>query len=128
MTKDELRRMVEGMTCFLSGPMTGIEHYNVCDFARAHAILKELGAKRVYNPALMWLQERNDISAERTHEDYMIDCLHELTRRDYTGKRTYDVMVQLDGWSDSDGAWREYITASCSGVTCVELVGLEEDE
>lgn len=128
MTREELGSLVEGKTCFLSGPMTGIEHYNVCEFARANAILKELGARRVYNPALMWLNERSDISGERTHEDYMLDCLHELTRRDFTGKPTYQVMVQLQGWKESDGARCEHVTASCIGILCVEMTELEESE
>ena len=128
MVSSELKEKVKGKACFISGPMSGIEHFNVSAFAEAHAILKECGAKRIYDPAILWLQERNDVSEQMTHEDYMAKCLHELTRDSYMGERAYDVLVQIDSWHQSDGAWREYLVATCCGIECLELAYYQQDE
>ena len=111
---------VKGKRVFLSGPMTGIEHYNVEAFARAHAIVKEAGADEVYDPAMEWLVAEGRKGEGMTHEDWMRRCIHELTRNDL-GFRHYHKLVQLPGWEDSGGALMEAAVADACGIQCVEL-------
>lgn len=112
---------VKNMRVFLSGPMTGIEHYNVEAFARAHAIVKEAGAEYVYDPAMEWLVAEGRESESMTHADWMRRCIHELTRNDLVGGRHYHRIVQLPGWEDSGGALVEAAVADACGIACVEL-------
>ena len=114
---------IKGMRVFLSGPMTGIEHFNAPEFARAHAICKEAGAAFVYNPAAAWLRETKDESTAKTHEDYMRACIGELTRGGW-GVGTYDCIVLLDGWVESDGASIEYEVACACGIKVFQLCDL----
>lgn len=117
-----------GKRVFLSGPMTGQEHNNVSLFAAAYAIVKkELGASFVYSPAQAWLNERNEISEEKTHDMYMLDCIHELTRRDYTGRPYYALLVSLPDWHRSDGAAHERDVAEHCGIPCIDLQDLIVD-
>lgn len=119
---------VKGMRIFLSGPMTGRWLYNVSEFAEAHARLKQAGAKYVYNPALGYLCQKQEVAARKRHEDYMADCIHELTDRK---KRTqgwedviplkYDMLVSLPGWEESDGATKERVVAEACGIECHDL-------
>lgn len=113
--------MVAGRTVFLSGPMTGYEHYNAQGFVEAQIRMKLLGAERVYNPISQWLGEPERISGTRGHESYMLECLHELTRRDGCGKATYDMVVQLDGWEASEGARMEAEVARACGIPLVPI-------
>lgn len=112
---------LKGKKVFLSGPMTGYPHYNVEAFAQAHAIVKEAGADFVYDPAYVWLKERADVAAGKEHEDYMLDCIHELTRRGFTGPSYYDVLVSIGRWWESDGATKEREVAEACGIECVDL-------
>ena len=117
-----------GKRVFLSGPMTGQEHNNVSLFATAYAIVKkERGASFVYSPAQAWLNERNEICEEKTHDMYMLDCIHELTRRDYTGRPYYDLLVSLPDWHRSDGAAHERDVAEHCGIPCIDLQDLIVD-
>lgn len=106
--------------------MTGKEHFNVPEFGRAHAICKEHGASFVYNPAWMWLVE-HDPQGKR-HEDYMRQCLHELTRTHYGKPKYYDYLILLPGWSDSHGACAEYDAARACGIPAIDLIDVEDDE
>jgi hypothetical protein len=114
---------LEGKNVFLSGGMSGYEHYNVEAFANAHAIVHELGAKCVYDPAFAWLHEPLADGEKKTHEDYMLKCLHELTRPKYCGKEGafYDLLVSLPHWGKSKGAMAERAAAEACGIPCVEL-------
>lgn len=109
---------LNGKRVFLSGPMTGYLHYNVAEFATAHAIVKAQGAAAVYDPAQQWLNERAEIAKHRTHADYMLDCIHELTRRDYRGKPYYDMLVSIGDWCMRDGATQERQVAVSCGIEC----------
>ncbi len=119
---------VKGKRVFLSGPMTGIENYNVAAFAEAHARMKEAGADHVFDPAVAYLCQRQDAAAAKRHGDYLADCIHELTSRQ---KRTqgwepliplkYDLLVSLPGWEESDGATLERDVAESCGITTCEL-------
>lgn len=119
---------LRGKRVFLSGPMTGLEHNNIAAFAVAHALAHESHAARVYNPAQMWANEPEGTYEDKTHEDYMLDCVNELTRRDYRGKPTYDLLVSLPGWRESDGASHERDVAEHCGIPCVELDDLRIGE
>lgn len=120
---------LHGKSVFLSGPMSGLLHYNVEDFAKAHAIVKKAGADCVYNPAIEYLQstvESND------HEYWMRRCLHELTSEtisfgddEVETKSNYDVLVLLPGWMGSAGAQLEYTVAAACGIEVCELGEVE---
>lgn len=119
---------VRGKRIFLSGPMTGHEHYNVTAFAEAHARLKEAGAAYVYNPTIGYLCQKQEVAALKTHADYMTDCLHELTDRKKRTQgweevipRRYDLLVSLPGWDDSEGAVTERTVAEACGIECCDL-------
>lgn len=106
--------------------MSGMPHYNVGAFATANAICKEHGAAYVYNPAIEWLHER-PAKEPRTHEDYMRDCIHELTKLGaWPSAPLYDYVVQLDGWAESDGARLEYTVARACGIPTIDLCDVED--
>lgn len=116
---------LRGMRVFISGPMTGIELYNVAEFFKAEARLKVLGASYVYNPAREWL----DSKEERTHEEYMRRCISSMTaERLFTRDRNIDVMVRLNGWNRSDGAMLESQVARMCGIPILEQRELEAME
>lgn len=112
---------VKDKVIFLSGPMTGIEHYNVEAFAKAHAQLKELGAKDVYNPAISYLT-----SEKRNHEYWMRVCVQGLTNG-YRDGVPYDLVIQLKGWSKSEGCRTEAQVASACGIPCVAMKRVLKD-
>lgn len=119
---------VKGKRVFLSGPITGMPHHNVGAFAEAHDDLKVAGAEYVFNPALGYLCQRQGLATLKTHDDYMTDCIHELTdRRKRTQgwedviPRKYDMLVSLPGWEDSNGATKERVVAEACGIECHDL-------
>lgn len=107
---------IEGKRVFLSGPMTGHKHFNVAAFVDAHITLVDAGAKSVYDPALRWLNADTDITARKTHEEYMRESIHMLT-----APVGWDVVVLLPGWEDSEGAVHEAAVAEACGIPRVEL-------
>lgn len=110
---------VRDKRCFISGPMSGLEHYNVTAFAEAHAILREAGAKWIYDPAVDWLVSTGD---ELGHSEYLRICIHEITRCMGMGRgQYYDYLVQLDGWEKSLGAKTEYEVAKACGIKVVSI-------
>jgi len=104
---------------YLSGPMTNVINYNVPAFAEAHAVLKQMGAERIYDPAMEWLNEPN--AEAHDHEHYMRKCIGELIRIDSDRKLLYDMLVLLDGWKESDGCLTEVNVANACGIPCVEF-------
>lgn len=119
---------LSGKRVFLSGPMTNQRLYNVSEFAEAHARLKQAGARYVYNPALGYLCQKPEVAAIKAHEDYMTDCIHELTERKKRTQgwedvipRKYDLLVSLPGWEKSDGATKERVVAEACGIDCADL-------
>lgn len=113
---------VKDKVIFLSGPMTGIEHFNVEAFAKAHAQLKELGAKYVYNPGISYLCSEK----KESHEYWMRKCVQELTYGYHDGA-PYDLVVQLKGWSKSEGCRTEAQVASACGIPCVTMKRVLKD-
>lgn len=101
---------------FISGPMSGIPHYNAQAFAEAHAICREQGAACVFDPSWEWMNETGE---EKPHEWYMRRCINALTNG------TFDVLLQLDGWCQSEGCRLEYDVALACGIKVIELDELE---
>ena len=113
---------VNGKRVFLSGPMSGISHYNAQAFLDAHVMLKEAGALSVYDPAIEWLESDED----HDHAYWMRKCLRELTADwPFNLCRGYDILVQLPGWEDSVGASTEYEVAKACGIAVCELSEVE---
>ena len=101
---------------FISGPMSGIPHYNAQAFAEAHAICREQGVWSVFDPSWEWMNETGE---ENTHEYYMRRCINALTNG------TFDVLLQLDGWYQSEGCNVEFAVAQACGIEVIELDELE---
>ena len=119
---------LKGKNVYLSGPMTGREHYGVAELAEAHAALKEAGAAYVYDPAIRYLAKSQRKLAVMRHEDWMCDCLHELTEREKRDQcwvdllpMKYDLLVQLPGWEESDGAIEEFSVAKSCGIRVASI-------
>lgn len=112
---------IEGKDVFLSGPMSGIDHYNAAAFAEAHAICKEAGAHRAFNPAIEWLCESGEAN---DHAYYMRKCINELVIT-LGIEPYYDVLVSLPGWQESEGARLERDVAVACGIAVCELSEVE---
>lgn len=125
---------LEGKRVFISGPMSSRKHNNVTKFLAAHIVLNKLGALSVYDPAAEWVDDVSRGSWEdRGHEFYMRRCISELSKSWYVdaedgGTRPlYDLLVQLDGWQDSEGAKTEKIVAEACGIEVIELQALADE-
>lgn len=114
---------LEGKNVFLSGPMSDYVLNNADGFAKAHAMVRMMGAREIYDPAEAWLRQPLADDDVTTHEEYVRRCVHELTRPAYCGRRGphYDVLVSLPGWQDSEGAFTERAAALDCGIECVDL-------
>lgn len=111
---------VSGMNCYLSGAMTGVEHFNAPEFARGRAILHEAGAREIFDPTQKWFHTSKE--KEYTHEQWMAIDLRELLRRGSTeGSMFYAVLVQLPGWEESEGARVEAVVAEACGMTVISI-------
>lgn len=113
---------VKDRTVFLSGPMTGIESYNVDAFLSAHKTLKLLGVRYVFDPAIEWLSSSGPT---RDHAYYMLRAIGELTNNDGYGQADYDLLVSLPGWENSNGARVERIVANACGIETCDLSEVE---
>lgn len=122
--------ILEDSIVFVSGPVTGHDYTDVCrDFADARAWLREHGARHVTTPTRL-------VDASASHDEAMRECIHELTKRDYSAKDGglvrrpwYDLVVSLDGWSGSEGAILERRVAIDCGIawtTMGELLAKHE--
>lgn len=117
---------VKDKVIFLSGPMTGLEHCNVEAFAKAHAQLKELGASYVYNPGISYLCSEK----KESHEYWMRKCVQEVTQGhkcSLLDREPYDLVIQLKGWSKSEGCRTEAQVASACGIPCVSMKRVLKD-
>lgn len=125
---------VKGKRVFLSGPMSGLEHFNVDEFAKAHDVLRKAGASTVYDPAIEYLRSESVKDSERTHAYWMLRCIGELTSMtpmtptnifsiETQGK--YDVLVSLPGWKRSRGARLERKVAKACGIDVCDLREVE---
>lgn len=112
---------LKGMNVYLSGPMTGMLDNNRDAFAEAKRACEEAGAEFVFNPCEAWGH------TDRPASWYMAHDLHRLTEC-VGDKALFDMLVQLEGWEDSDGARAEHAVAKACGISCVELEGVMQDE
>ena len=118
---------VNGKRVYISGPMSDDPAtYHAHQFIDAHMLVKASGAREVYDPAVCWLYYDG---GERTHEDWMRECLSELTKRRIYDAMVdgtyYDVLVSLPGWEKSEGASTERTVAEACGIECVNLEDVE---
>lgn len=109
--------LIEGKRVFLSGPMTGLPDFNREGFAEARRACEAMGATVVFNPREAWGHTDKDRSW------YMRRDLHRLTLSD-GDEPMFDLVVQLDGWEHSNGAWCESRVAEECGIPCVPLANL----
>ena len=109
---------------FISGPMTGYEHYNLDSFIRAHLLVKYSYANDVYNPALNWLTEPEAVSEKRHYEDYLAECCAELSRRIEDARPYWDVLLRLHGWEKSKGAITETELDTKLGINIIDMQDL----
>lgn len=120
---DSPKRPLEGLSVFLSGPMTGYPHNNATTFAEAHAICKEAGAERIYDPALDWLTSGPHAQGY-SHEDWMRRSVSELTRSTVTGQPVYQALIRLPedpSLGVSEGATLERRVAEACGIRVIPL-------
>ena len=108
---------VRGKRIFLSGPMSGKAHNNAPAFVDAHMTLVDLGAEYVHDPALGWLNTPATVAADFGHEEWMRRNIHELT----DDIAPYDLVAQLPGWDQSEGARQEALVAEMCGIPCISL-------
>lgn len=119
---------VKGKSVFLSGPMSGLEHFNVDEFAKAHDVLRKAGASTVYDPAIEYL--RSEVGSTTSHAVWMRRCISELTSSTTqnlfgVNVRRYDVLVSLPGWKRSRGARLERKVAKACGIEVCDLRDVE---
>ena len=106
---------------YLSGPMTGIEHFNHWSFNEAAAHLRFMGMK-------VWSPAEHDVGKVEPYEDVAVlpDPLYnKLLAEDLDVIRDQcDSMVMLPGWQFSKGARAERNLAISLGYNCFELCDL----
>lgn len=107
---------------FLSGPMTGIPDLNRKAFADAESWCMDQGARFAFNPTTAWGH------SDKSRYWYMLRDLHRLTEPGDDERPLFDVVVQLDGYEHSNGAWCESCVAEQCGIPCVPLRSLMEVE
>jgi hypothetical protein len=108
---------------YIAGPMRGRKYYNFPAFDAAKAKIRRLGHIAI-SPA--------DIDRENGFDPFELPPdhdwntipeslkLHDLIRRDIEAILSCDVILQLDGWSDSTGACAETAVARWAGLTAIE--------
>lgn len=132
-----MSKPLDRLNVFISGPMSDDPRNHICEFLDAHRRLNELGAAHVHDPAAQWVSEvSHGLDYDRSHEHYMRECVHELTRMGYGTHEGcewgfgdlppyYDLLVQLDGWEKSMGARVEAEVAEACGIEVVEMRRLD---
>jgi hypothetical protein len=111
---------LQGKHVFLSGPMTGLPDHNRAAFADAERWCVTHGAEVAFNPTTAWGH------ADRGRAWYMLRDIHRLTEPGEADGPLFDLVVQLDGWERSNGAYCECRCAEACGIPCVPLRSLME--
>lgn len=95
---------------YISGPMTGIENFNVEAFDKAEDLIFKLGHCPV-NPAdraRKWMSENGDRPMrEDEYQAILKECLKDLCK--------CDAIMMLPGWRKSRGAKIEHDSARAGG-------------
>lgn len=98
---------------YLSGPMTGIEDYNIPEFAAAHAKIlathPQVGS--IYDPG----QEALGKKLRGKHSYWIARSISALT------SGAYMCLISLPGWDKSEGAVLERTVAEACDIACYEL-------
>lgn len=101
---------VRGKTCYIAGPMRGIDDLNRDSFNAMERRLSEMGAKTVYNPirlAAFAFDGKRGLSRE------------DIMRQDVSDLMACDMVVMLEGWEHSRGASLEHELAVQLGIRVV---------
>lgn len=99
---------IRGKNVFLSGPVSGMDRGEAADaFQAAYSRCVDAGARFVFNPVA-------NVDPRESHEHAMLQCLNELTT--VGGLGHYDLLVQLHGWRNSEGALMELAVADACGI------------
>lgn len=96
---------------YISGPMGGVENYNVKLFDRVAKEMEEVGFE-VHNPAdyaKRWMEQNG--KRDMTDEEYGEAMLHSLNNL-----KTCDVILMLPKWQYSKGAKNELMLALVRGM------------
>lgn len=101
---------------YLSGVMTGKPDWNREAFAKAARLMRGQGAS-VFNPAFTAPTDKEQV---KPHTYYMLRDLHELTRH-HCDCAYYDVLAQLPGWEESNGATIEMLVARACGIEVLTI-------
>lgn len=106
------------MRIYLSGPMTGYEHYNFPAFDQAADHLRELGHE-VFNPADNDRGNGFDFTGTQGHEAAELGFdLRAALKQDLAWICDHaEAIALLDGWSASKGAMAEVTLAAALGLT-----------
>lgn len=95
------------MKVFISGPITGKQDYNRPAFFDAEHTLEQMG-HAVWNPVKLHPRHPDDFTAL----DYLHICFAMIDRS--------DMVIQLDGWQQSEGACLEASYAESKGIPARE--------
>lgn len=98
-------------TCYISGPMSGIEHFNYPAFFDAEKILKKFC--KVVNPARISEQIEAE-KANPTYSDYF--------KADVLQLMNCDCLFLLKGWESSRGATLEKRLAEALEIPCFTTI------
>jgi len=106
------------MRVYISGPMSGIAHYNFPLFNEVAEQLREMGCE-VTNPAEedspeLQAQAKEAVVGENQSDEVWGECLSRDVADILTSN--YDSLVLLPGWAGSRGALLEVTAALLSGV------------
>lgn len=101
---------VRGKTCYISGPMEGVENLNRDEFNAMERRLRDMGARVVYNPIRL-SAFASDGKRGMSREEIM--------RQDISDLMACDMVVMLDGWEHSRGAKLEHEVAVQLGIRVV---------
>jgi hypothetical protein len=101
----------EGMTVYISGPITGNPNYND-NFIKAERALQAAGYETVI-PVTIGAALEKRLGRVPTWEEYM--------REDIKALMDCDAIFMLDGWLSSDGAKLEYQLSVEVGIEQIKL-------
>lgn len=101
----QIDESIKNLKIFISGPMTGYEHFNFEKFDFIESQLKKYGFKDIVNPANICRKYKvENVLANNNIFDKMII-------EEQEAEKTCNAIILLDGWEKSVGVKRELKTA-----------------